>query len=203
MADGKVTIPLNDRRAPRASASLGLVGPAGEAVEHRAVGRAFGVEDGERLVPRLPRVDHERELSVVGDADLVTEDVGLDVSGRAVVVEVETTLADRHDVGIVEQGLETVGSAGRIVGMDAGGGPDVVESGGDLGRLGGVVDGAADRQQVGDPLGGGRRHHVGRVAAGLGGHRGEVAVVVEPHVAQPASSRGNNGAPRSRVAPPG
>jgi hypothetical protein len=50
-------------------------------VEHRALGNPLGGEDPERVVPRLPGVDHEREAALVGEADLGGEDGALDVAG--------------------------------------------------------------------------------------------------------------------------
>ena len=58
-------MPLNERYAPRTSARSRFVGPAGEAVEHRALGNARVVEHAERVVPRVAGVDHEREVELV------------------------------------------------------------------------------------------------------------------------------------------
>ena len=56
-----VTMPEKLTYAPRSRQRARLVGPAGEAVEHRARRDALGVEDVERVVPRLAGVDHERQ----------------------------------------------------------------------------------------------------------------------------------------------
>ena len=52
-----VTMPENDSVAPRSRQRLRLVGAAGEAVEDRALGGAFGAEDVERVVPGVAGVD--------------------------------------------------------------------------------------------------------------------------------------------------
>ena len=84
-------------------ASPRLVGTTREAVEDRQVGRAFRVEDVERLRPRVPGVDDERQRPLVGELDLRREGSSLNVTWRVVVEEVEAALADGDDVGVVEE----------------------------------------------------------------------------------------------------
>ncbi len=52
-------------------ASTRLVGAAGEAVEHRALGHALGGQDVERVGPRLAGVDDQGQVVVVGQRDLL------------------------------------------------------------------------------------------------------------------------------------
>ena len=51
-------------------APTGLVGPAGEAVDHRALRHALGLEDVEGLGPGLAGVDDQRQVVGVGQGDL-------------------------------------------------------------------------------------------------------------------------------------
>ena len=59
------TIPLNERYAPSAERARGLVGTAGEAVEHGAPRTRRSSSTAERVVPRVARVDHERAVELV------------------------------------------------------------------------------------------------------------------------------------------
>ena len=56
-----VTMPLKRQERAALEALPGLVGPAGEAVEDRALRRALGVEDVERVCPRVAGVDDQRQ----------------------------------------------------------------------------------------------------------------------------------------------
>ena len=85
----------------RAQAALGLVGPAGEAVQDGALGHAFRTEDVEELVPRIARVDDERELMCVGQRDLRRERGALRVARRVFVVIVEAALAHTYGLALV------------------------------------------------------------------------------------------------------
>ena len=83
----------------------GLVGAAGEAVEDRPLGRALGVEDVERVVPRIAGVDDQRQAIVRGRVGSARRTPRAARVARRVVVEVvEPALADGDDVGIVEVG---------------------------------------------------------------------------------------------------
>ena len=115
-----------ERQVPApVEARLGLGRAAGEAVEHRALGHALGVEDGERVVPGLAGVDHERQVVLVGEADLRGEHPALHVAGRVVVVVVEPALPHRHDAGLAQQ----VGQTRRARrGRRAGAGPTVAHT---------------------------------------------------------------------------
>ena len=53
--------------------ALGLGRPAGEAVEHRAPRHPLGGEDVEGVVPRLARVDDQRQPVLMGQPDLGRE----------------------------------------------------------------------------------------------------------------------------------
>ena len=126
-------------------AAPGLVGAAGEAVEDRAVRHAGRGEQVEGLRPRLPRVDHEREVVVDGELDLRGEHLPLGVERRVLVVQVEPALADRDHLGLGEQRLETVEAALRLVRVDAGRRVDPVVGAGEVDRGPRVGDVAADR----------------------------------------------------------
>ena len=126
-------------------ATLGLGRPAGEAVEHRAWRHALGVEHGERVVPGLAGVDHERQVVLVGEADLRREHLALHVAGRVVVVVVEPALAHGHDPGRSQQLGQAVEPVAGVVRVKPDGGP----------------------HHAGMPSGG--RHRVGR-AAPVGAH---------------------------------
>ena len=65
-----VTMPEKLRYGAAVEARAGFVGAAGEAVEDGARRHALGVEDVERVVPRLAGVDHERQVELVGERDL-------------------------------------------------------------------------------------------------------------------------------------
>ena len=103
-----------------------LVGTAGEAVEDRAGRHALGVEDGERVVPRLAGVDHERQAEPVGDADLGGERRTLVVARRVVVVVVEPALPHGHRRP-VEQVGDRLDAVARLVRVQADGGVDLGE----------------------------------------------------------------------------
>ena len=83
-------------------------------MHHDAHAVGFGGELGERLVVGRARVDHERLAGLARERDLRRERALLILARRAVAVEVETRLADRHaalvrgeraqlgEVGVVE-----------------------------------------------------------------------------------------------------
>jgi hypothetical protein len=158
---------------------------------------ALGVEDVERVVPRLPRVDHQREIQPPGHRDLGCERVALDVPRRVVVVVVEPALADGdRALRAVEQVGDGLDTGAGVVGVQPDGGVDRDVPGGDVQALqrGGPVAAHGDH----------RRHALGsRVGHDLVGRVGrDVAVRVEPahrHVLM----RGNSGAALVTGRPPG
>ena len=79
-------------------------------------------EDVEGLRPRLPGVDHQREVVLVGEGDLGGEHLRLHVAGRVVVVEVEAALPHRHHLGLAEEGLDPAEAVLGVVGVHADGG---------------------------------------------------------------------------------
>ena len=92
-------------------------------MEHRARGHALGVEDGERVVPRLAGVDHQGQVALVGQGDLGGEHVPLHRAGRVVVVVVEPALAHGHHPGLVQQVDDPVEPVAGLVGVQADRGP--------------------------------------------------------------------------------
>ena len=75
-------------------ASLGLGRTTGEAVEDGARGGALAGEDVERVVPRLPGVDHEGQVVLVGEGDLFLT-VRVDEKGEPQSTTVYATPGDR------------------------------------------------------------------------------------------------------------
>ena len=113
-------------------AALRLDRAAGEAMEDRRVGRALGREDRERLVPGVAGMDHQWQAVVVGEMDLLREHRPLRLAWCVLIEVVEPTLADPDDPTagrILQQRLDPVEAVDRIVGMQAGGGPHIVEAG--------------------------------------------------------------------------
>ena len=106
VADGNVTMPLNDSTAPRSRQRRASSGPPVKQWNTVRGGHALGGEDVEGVGPRLAGVDHEREVVGVGQRDLGGEHLPLHVAGRVVVVEVEAALPHGHDLRLAEERLE-------------------------------------------------------------------------------------------------
>src|SRR5678815_3329638 len=83
------------------STSLDLT--TAEAMEHSPSRYANPREDVEGVVPRLARVDHEREIALVGQGYLGGKNVALNTARRVVVVIVQSALSDGDDLRFVEQ----------------------------------------------------------------------------------------------------
>ena len=66
-------MPENDSSAPRSSAASASAGPPVKQWNTVRSGIAFGVEHGEGVVPRLACVDHQRQVELVGERDLLGE----------------------------------------------------------------------------------------------------------------------------------
>src|SRR6185312_5484587 len=82
---------------PAFETPLGLGHATGETVDDRARRHPGGVENLKRLVPRVPGVDDQGEVVLVGEGNLFAERRSLG-RPRAVLVEVvQTALTDRDD----------------------------------------------------------------------------------------------------------
>jgi len=115
---------------PQLDDRLGEGGVAGEAVNHTRQPRSGLSEYPEGVVVRLAGVDDHRLAQAPGELELRAEDPPLIFPGREVIVVVEAGLPHRHDPfhrrGLGELGEELLGAVLRVVGMKAGGGPDVL-----------------------------------------------------------------------------
>ena len=85
---------------PASQAPVGLLGPAGEAVQHRAFGNAFGIEHVEQVGPGVAGVNDQCEVVRVGQPDLRRERVALGGTRRVLVVVVESALAHRDHCAV-------------------------------------------------------------------------------------------------------
>ena len=170
-------------------------------MKHRVLGRALVVEDLEGVVPGLACVDHQGQVPSVSETDLCTEDLGLDVARRVVIVVIEAGLADCDDLRVIELCDDPVDAFGRVVGMDASRCPDRIVGFGDCDahpcRFGVAPDGDHPLDTSLDGL----RHRRCAVFSGA-----DVAVVVGPAQRgrhdQPFL-RGNSGSPVWTSSPPG
>ncbi len=87
-----VTIPEMDTIIPDVEAAAGVVGTAGEAVQHRPRRHALGLEQVEEIVEGVADVQDQCEIGVDGEADLVAKGGELGIARRVLVVVVEAAL---------------------------------------------------------------------------------------------------------------
>ena len=63
-------------------------------MDHRALGHSLRTEDVEQVIEGVARVNHEGQVELLGEGDLASEGLTLDITRRVLVVVVETAFAD-------------------------------------------------------------------------------------------------------------
>ena len=100
-------------------AATGFFGSTREAVKDCALRCSFGGEDVESVVPRVARMHHQRQLALVRDLNLCGERDALVFTGRVFVEVVESRLAHRDHIDVVEEVADGVDAVTGLVRMQA------------------------------------------------------------------------------------
>src|SRR5205823_12949431 len=116
-----------DMQAQR-EVSLGFGPIAGEAVDDASLRAQLASEDGGGVPAGLARVHDDGLAQLTGEADLGCEQVALYLARRTIVVVVESTFPYGHAVRLAADRFQLAqvfgGGAGRVVGVDTGGGTE-------------------------------------------------------------------------------
>ena len=116
---------------PEVETAAGLVRTAGEAVDDCSFRDTDLIEHGEGLGPGRPGVHDECEIMGLGQLDLCSEHLGLDVARGMFVVEIEATLPHSHHLGFRQQGLDAPHATRGLVGVHPHRRPDALVGTGD------------------------------------------------------------------------
>ncbi len=171
---------------PQLDGAHGELRPAGVAVQDRRERPALGVlvlEDGERVVVGIARVDLERQPGAARRLDVAPEAFRLRLGRAVLVVVVEPRLADGHHLRVLAEADDLVGRDAAllvgVVGVRADRAVDVVVRVGDVEQDGQLADARRDGHHDADArcLGAGDD----ALAVGDELREVEVAMVVDEH----------------------